>query len=238
MHWARRADCGFPTVPCPKDIRIPADVLPKGADVVVATFQVLEIGELADQLAGESSFVFAAPTSPAQAVLGKDVLGASVDGRTPLYGNLLRINPSQRRTGSFEVELAAISSTMGGGESGCGWRHFRSAEMLTLTLDLSGVKCQFALSWDAVPSTAKINRLDRIFKSKFSVKSTTEPVDGEPFMLAVPKRDFHTTNDRRDCTGVRRSSPRLSRVWSIVTDPGSPSCRFGSTSCTTTCFGG
>jgi len=94
-------------------------VLPQGADVIIATFQVLEIGELADQLAEESEFVFAAPSSSAQVVLGKDVLSTSVDGRTPLYGNLLRINPSQRRTGSFEVELAAISSTMGGGESCC-----------------------------------------------------------------------------------------------------------------------
>jgi hypothetical protein len=79
-------------------------------------------------------------------------------------------------------------------------------------VNLSGVKCQFVLSWDSVPNTGKINRLDRIFNSKFNAKSTAEPVDGEPFMLAIPKRDFHTTNDRRDCTGVRWSNRELPRV--------------------------
>ncbi|KAJ8546641.1 hypothetical protein ON010_g11593 [Phytophthora cinnamomi] len=146
------------------------------ADICVAAFQVVEISDVAEELAAQSAFVFAAP-SAATTVSGKDLLATCTNGREPLFGNIVRLNVSRRRVGYVSIELPAIASSVHG-----------------------GVKCEFRLTWDPLPKTKKMQRLARICDTKLKVE-VDDMQNDESFMLAVPKRDIASA-ERKPCAGV------------------------------------
>jgi hypothetical protein len=103
------------TVPFTKDVTLPKEFLHLSADICVLAFQVVEISDVADTLATQSEFTFAAPSTGAT-LCGKDLLSTSPEGREPLFGNILRINVARRRVGYVTVELPAIASSAHGGK--------------------------------------------------------------------------------------------------------------------------
>ena len=108
------ATCLIP-VPFTKNVALPAEVLSLGADITVMVFHVVEIREGDEAVTSQSSFTFATP-SVATCRRGKELLAMGIDGRKPLFGNLLRLDPSRRRAGLVTVELPAIASSVHGGE--------------------------------------------------------------------------------------------------------------------------
>lgn len=160
-----------------KDVLLPEQFLHPNADIVVLAFQVVEISDVGEELAAQSAFTFAAP-STATAVSGKDLLTTAVNGRSPLFGNITRLNVSRRRVGYVSIELPAIASSVHG-----------------------GVKCEFRLTWDPLPKTKKMQRLAKICEAKLKVEGDDNQ-NVESFTLAVPKRDIASA-ERKPCAGVR-----------------------------------
>ncbi|EGZ23744.1 hypothetical protein PHYSODRAFT_324933 [Phytophthora sojae] len=169
------ATCLIP-VPFSKDVLLPEQFLHPNADIVVLAFQVVEISDVGEELAAQSAFTFAAP-STATAVSGKDLLTTAVNGRSPLFGNITRLNVSRRRVGYVSIELPAIASSVHG-----------------------GVKCEFRLTWDPLPKTKKMQRLAKICEAKLKVEGDDNQ-NVESFTLAVPKRDIASA-ERKPCAGV------------------------------------
>ncbi|KAG6957663.1 hypothetical protein JG687_00009848 [Phytophthora cactorum] len=169
------ATCLIP-VPCSKDLTLPKEFVDLNADIYVVVFQVVEISDVGETIAAQSAFKFAAP-SVASTVSGKDLLSTCVNGRKPLFGNLLRLNVSRRRVGYVTVELPAIASSVNG-----------------------GIKCEFRITWDPLPKTKKMQRLASICDARLKSEGE-EKQDDESFALAVPKRAV-TSVDRKPCSGV------------------------------------
>ncbi|CAI5738659.1 unnamed protein product [Hyaloperonospora brassicae] len=169
------AACLIP-VPFTKNVVLPAEVLSLGADITVMVFHVVEIREGDEAVTSQSSFTFATP-STATCLSGKELLATGIDGRKPLFGNLLRLNLSRRRVGLVTVELPAIASSVHG-----------------------GVKCEFRIVWDRLPQTKQMQRLENVCNAKFWKEDDGQQSD-ESFLLAVPKRDVSTAA-RKPCAGV------------------------------------
>ncbi|GMF17401.1 unnamed protein product [Phytophthora fragariaefolia] len=113
-QFALQATCLIP-VPFSKDVALPKQFLYPSADICVVAFQVVEITDVGEPLAAQSTFAFTAP-STAINVTGKDLLTTCTNARKPLFGNLLRLNVSRRRVGYVSIELPAIASSVQGGK--------------------------------------------------------------------------------------------------------------------------
>ncbi|OWZ24764.1 Polycomb protein [Phytophthora megakarya] len=169
------ATCLIP-VPCSKDLTLPKEFLHVNADICVVVFQVVEISDVAETIAAQSTFSFAAP-SVGSTVRGKDLLATCANGRKPLFGNLLRLNVARRRVGYVTIELPATTSSASG-----------------------GVKCEVRITWDPLPKTKKMQRLASVCDAKLKVDDGNKIPD-ENFALAVPKREV-TSADQKPCSGV------------------------------------
>ncbi|KAG7402348.1 Polycomb protein suz12 [Phytophthora boehmeriae] len=171
------ATCLIP-VPCSKEIALPKEFLHLDKDISLLTFQVVEISDIAESLSQKSSFSFVAPSGETK-VSGMELLTKAADCRSPLFGNILRLDVARRRVGYCTVELAAIASTVQG-----------------------GVKCEFRMTWEPLPKAKKIQRLASICKAKLGVDSAEVKDDGT-FTLAVPKRDITLSSiSHKPCAGV------------------------------------
>uniref|UniRef100_M4B975 Uncharacterized protein n=1 Tax=Hyaloperonospora arabidopsidis (strain Emoy2) TaxID=559515 RepID=M4B975_HYAAE len=115
---------------------------------------------------------------------GKQLLSMEIDGRKPLYSNLLRLDASRRRVGLVTVELPAIATSVHG-----------------------GVKCEFRIVWHRLPQTEKMQRLETICSTKFRKEDEDPEQSNENFLLAVPKRDISTAA-RKPCAGGRTLAQR------------------------------
>ncbi|CAH0476329.1 unnamed protein product [Peronospora belbahrii] len=143
------ATCLIP-VPFSKTVSLPKEFLNQSAGINVMVFQVVEISDVGETIDQQTSYTFET-SSVVTIVAGKDLLATCANDRKPLFGNLLRLNASRPRVGYVTVELPATSSSVHG-----------------------GVKCEFRISWDPLPT-----------------KKRMQP----------PKRNI-TTTARKPCAGV------------------------------------
>ncbi|CEG36313.1 Zn-finger protein joined to JAZF1 (predicted suppressor) [Plasmopara halstedii] len=161
------ATCLIP-VPCSKDVILPKKFVHLDADICIAVFHVIEI-KLADaENAAQSVPVFEAP-KVATIASGKDLMATCSNGCKPLFGNILRLNVSRRRTGYVTIELPAIPLSVNG-----------------------GVKCELQIIWDPLPKTKKMRHLASICNSNLENESEDKQID-ENFKLALPRRKVAST---------------------------------------------
>lgn len=111
--------CVLPVVFCAKEVNLGRQFIHSNVDMYVLVFQVVDIAEVGHELAKSTTFSFTAPAATAAApkkFAGKDLMSQDVNGRAPLFANMLRVDVSRWRNGVNSIDLPAVSSTVNGGE--------------------------------------------------------------------------------------------------------------------------
>lgn len=101
---------------CAKELTLGRQFIRSNVGVYLLLFQVVDLAETGSELAKSTAFAFAAPATPGTTFLGKELLTQAVDGRPPLFANVLRVDVTRWRNGTNCVDLPAVSSAVKGGE--------------------------------------------------------------------------------------------------------------------------
>ncbi|DBA03469.1 TPA: hypothetical protein N0F65_002877 [Lagenidium giganteum] len=153
------ATCLMP-VPCAKDVRLDSTWLRPNATIYLLVFQVVDIGDLSDDLSARSQFAFEAPAKDLT-LKGSELLATNALDRTPLFASQLRLDIKKHRMGDYQLDLAAKADGVKG-----------------------AVKLQFRMSWDRLPKDQQALRLARALQGLSGPDSL---LSGISSVLTTPK---------------------------------------------------
>ncbi|TMW63127.1 hypothetical protein Poli38472_002068 [Pythium oligandrum] len=170
------ATCLTP-VPITKEVKLPSAFVHPHADIYMLAVQVVEISDVADKLASDCHYAFDDAPKDVKPVIGAELLRSRVLSRTPLYGNILRLDVTRRRTGYFSLELPALESSSRG-----------------------VVKLQFRVQWDPLPKTSRMLRLQSVVESNWPAGSIN--IRDEDIQVVTPKPFKPSPWTRRGNTNV------------------------------------